>query len=108
MSPVSTECCAMSQPDCSSEGPYRPALTRLLNDGAGGEAAAALLPVVYEQLRRLAASKMREQAPQHTLQATALVHEAYLRLVKGDGVRQWEGQKHFFAAAAEAMRCILV
>jgi RNA polymerase sigma factor (TIGR02999 family) len=88
-------------------------VTRLLNAAATSEpaaaaAAAALLPLVYDQLRRLASSKMREQRPEHTLQATALVHEAYLRLVDEAGVRQWEGRRHFFAAAAEAMRCILV
>src|SRR3954468_17894631 len=100
----------MRQAESPSEAHYEEALTQLLHAAATGEAAAAaaLLPMVYEQLRRLAANKMREQAPQHTLQATALVHEAYVRLVQGDGARQWEGQRHFFAAAAEAMRCILV
>jgi RNA polymerase sigma factor (TIGR02999 family) len=86
-------------------------VTRLLNEaaGAGGERAAeALLPLVYDQLRRLAASKMRQQRPEHTLGATALVHEAYLRLVDESGVRQWESRRHFFAAAAEAMRWILI
>jgi RNA polymerase sigma factor (TIGR02999 family) len=80
-----------------------------MNEAAAGQprAAAALLPLVYKELRRLASSKMRQQPTDHTLQATALVHEAYLRLVKDD-VRQWDGRRHFFAAAADAMRCILV
>jgi RNA polymerase sigma factor (TIGR02999 family) len=87
-----------------------PSVTRLINQAAAGQSgnAAALLPLVYEELRRLAGSRMRQQSPDHTLQATALVHEAYLRLVKGEDVRQWDGRRHFFAAAAEAMRCILV
>ena len=89
-------------------------VTRLLNEATGAagnqaaEAAAALLPMIYDELRRLARRRMRQQPPEHTLQATALVHEAYLRLVKGGSVRQWAGRRHFFAAAAEAMRCILV
>src|SRR2546423_10853557 len=97
----------MGQPDSSGDA-YQVALTRLLNEGAGGEGAATLLPMVYDQLRRLASSRMRQQSPEHTLQATALVHEAYLRLVQGQGSQQWKNQQHFFAAAAEAMRCILV
>jgi RNA polymerase sigma factor (TIGR02999 family) len=88
-------------------------VTRLLNEAAEGNpsAAAELLPLVYEQLRSLAARKMRGEREAHTMQATALVHEAYLRLVGRDGrdggVR-WDGRWHFFAAAAEAMRRILV
>src|SRR5688572_20359266 len=71
-------------------------------------AAEQLLPLVYDELRKLAAARMAAEQPDHTLQATALVHEAYLRLV-GDGVaRDWNGRGHFFAAAAEAMRRILV
>src|SRR5262249_48288405 len=67
-----------------------------------------LLPLVYEELRTLAAARMRAESPDHTLQSTALVHEAYLRLV-GDGQpRHWHGRAHFFGAAAEAMRRILV
>jgi RNA polymerase sigma factor (TIGR02999 family) len=66
-----------------------------------------LLPLVYEELRRLAAQKMANEAPGQTLQPTALVHEAYLRLV-GSGQEQWNGRGHFFGAAAEAMRRILV
>jgi RNA polymerase sigma factor (TIGR02999 family) len=85
-------------------------VTRLLRAaGAGDPAAAAeLLPLVYQQLRRLAKSHMRQERPGQTLQATALVHEAYLRVVDQTGVPEWEGRWHFFAAAAEAMRRILV
>jgi RNA polymerase sigma factor (TIGR02999 family) len=85
-------------------------VTRLLNEaGAGdGQAAAELLPLVYQQLRALAASKMRHERSDQTLQATALVHEAYLRLVDQTRMQQWDGRWHFFAAAAEAMRRILV
>lgn len=71
-------------------------------------AAAELLPLVYEELRKLAAVKMARENPGHTLQATALVHEAYLRLVDVDRPQQWSGRGHFFAAAGEAMRRILV
>src|SRR5439155_17100658 len=86
------------------------AVTRLLNEASSGnpQAAADLLPLVYQQLRALAARKMRQERPDQTLQATALVHEAYLRLVDETGARQWDGRWHFFAAAAEAMRRILV
>jgi RNA polymerase sigma factor (TIGR02999 family) len=85
-------------------------VTQLLNDAAAGDARAAaeLLPLVYEELRRLARQKMGQERAGHTLQATALVHEAYLRLVDGNTVKTWEGRWHFFAAAAEAMRRILV
>jgi RNA polymerase sigma factor (TIGR02999 family) len=71
-------------------------------------AAQELLPLVYEELRKLAAVRLAREAPGHTLQPTALVHEAYLRLVADDGGRAWDGRGHFFAAAAEAMRRILV
>jgi RNA polymerase sigma factor (TIGR02999 family) len=71
-------------------------------------AAQELLPLVYEELRRLAAAKMANEAAGHTLQPTALVHEAYLRLVGSGQAQQWDGRGHFFAAAAEAMRRILV
>src|SRR5262249_22969632 len=71
-------------------------------------AAEQLLPLVYEELRQLAARKLAREAPGQTLQATALVHEAYLRLVDGDQARQWNSRGHFFAAAAEAMRRILI
>jgi RNA polymerase sigma factor (TIGR02999 family) len=72
-----------------------------------GKAAEELLPLVYEELRKVAAHKMSLQPAGQTLQATALVHEAYLRLVGSEG-RQWESRKHFFSAAAEAMRHILI
>jgi RNA polymerase sigma factor (TIGR02999 family) len=71
-------------------------------------AAEQLLPLVYDELRRLAAQKMAQEAPGQTLQPTALVHEAYLRLVDEEEARHWKGRGHFFAAAAEAMRHILV
>ncbi len=72
------------------------------------QAAEQLLPVVYEELRKLAAAKMAQEKPGQTLQATALVHEAYLRLVDQAMPQRWENRRHFFAAAAEAMRRILV
>src|SRR5439155_15822356 len=71
-------------------------------------AAAELLPFVYDELRKLAAQKLAQETPGQTLQATALVHEAYLRLVGVDKADQWNSRGHFFAAAAEAMRRILV
>jgi RNA polymerase sigma factor (TIGR02999 family) len=73
-----------------------------------GQAAEKLLPLVYDQLRQQAASKMAQEKPGQTLQATALVHEAYLRLVDGGRARHWQSRGHFFSAAAEAMRRILV
>ncbi|MBN2134082.1 MAG: hypothetical protein JW741_31555 [Sedimentisphaerales bacterium] len=84
-------------------------VTRILNAIERGEAKATddLLPLVYEELRLLAAQKLSRESPGQTLQATALVHEAYLRLLGGDG-QSWQGRRHFFAAAAEAMRRILV
>ena len=84
-------------------------VTRILDRVQQGEAKAAeeLLPLVYEELRRLAAHKMAQEAPGHTLQPTALVHEAWLRLVVSPDQR-WNGRGHFFAAAAEAMRRILI
>jgi RNA polymerase sigma factor (TIGR02999 family) len=85
-------------------------VTRILAAMGQGEpeAAGALLPLVYDELRRLAAQRLAREAPGQTLEATALVHEAYLRLVGGDPDRAWDGRAHFFAAAAEAMRRILV
>jgi RNA polymerase sigma factor (TIGR02999 family) len=71
------------------------------------KAAEDLLPLVYAELRKLAASKLAQQPPDQTLQPTALVHEAYLRLL-GDGTHSWQNRRHFFAAAAEAMRHLLV
>jgi RNA polymerase sigma factor (TIGR02999 family) len=84
-------------------------LEQLLGSATSGDPTTAekLLPLVYQELRNLAASKMAAQPPGHTLQATALVHEAYLRLV-GSNRQDWDGRAHFFAAAAEAMRHILV
>ena len=81
-------------------------VTRILAAIEQGDARAAdeLLPLVYEELRRLAAQKMSHEQPGQTLQATALVHEAYLRLVDVDKARHWDSRGHFFAAAAEAMR----
>ena len=72
------------------------------------KAASELLPLVYDELRRLAARRLAHEAPGHTLQATALVHEAYLRLVGSEAERSWESKAHFFAAAAQAMRHVLI
>src|SRR3954463_7744939 len=85
-------------------------VTRILSAIERGDphAAAQLLPLVYDELRKLAAQKMAQEAPGQTLQATGLVHEAYLRLVGAQTAQQWNGRGHFFAAAAEAMRRILV
>lgn len=85
-------------------------LTFLLDAAAAGDrkAAADVLPLVYDELRKLAAARMVEEAPGNTLNATALVHEAYLRLVGPADAPCWDSRGHFFAAAAEAMRRILV
>ena len=85
-------------------------VTRILSYLGRGDdrAAAQLLPLVYEELRKLAAQRLRHEAPGQTLQATVLVHEAYVRLVDVDQPQQWNGRGHFFAAAAEAMRRILI
>src|ERR1700757_1307008 len=85
-------------------------ITQVLNALDEGDvyAAGQLLPLVYEELRQLAAQKLAQEKPGQTLQATALVHEAYLRLVGKDDEQRWESRGHFFAAAAEAMRRILV
>ena len=86
-------------------------VTQILNAIGRGEphASAELLPLVYDELRRLAARELSQEKPGQTLQATALVHEAWLRLAGSDQAGQrWEGQRHFFSAAAEAMRRILV
>ena len=77
-------------------------------DGGDPRASAELLPLVYSELRKLAAQKLAQEKPGQTLQPTALVHEAYLRLVDGEGSQHWNSRGHFFAAAAEAMRRILV
>jgi RNA polymerase sigma factor (TIGR02999 family) len=85
-------------------------VTRVLCAIENGDqhAASQLLPLVYEELRRLAANKMAQEKSGHTLQPTALVHEAFMRLVGGDEQRPWDGRGHFFAAAAESMRRILI
>ncbi|TWU54362.1 RNA polymerase sigma factor [Rubripirellula tenax] len=85
-------------------------VTRILSAIQSGDrnAASELLPLVYEELRRLAQSKMHHEKSGHTLQPTALVHEAFLRLVGGEDQSEWDGRGHFFAAAAEAMRRILI
>ena len=87
-----------------------PDITHILNaiEADDPQAAAQLLPLVYDELRKLAAGHMANEAPDHTLDATALVHEAYLRLVGPVGDRTFANRRHFFAAAAEAMRRILV
>src|SRR4051812_2173074 len=87
-------------------------VTQILNAIEQGDSQAAdqLLPLVYDELRKLAAQKMAQEAPGQTLQATGLVHEAYVRLVAGGAASEqhWDGRGHFFAAAAEAMRRILI
>jgi RNA polymerase sigma factor (TIGR02999 family) len=85
-------------------------ISRVLSAIEQGDPAAAeqLLPLVYDELRRLAAQRLAQEKPGQTLQATALVHEAYLRLVRPEGAGRWDGRGHFFAAAAEAMRRILI
>ena len=85
-------------------------VTRILSAIEQGDPQAAeqLLPLVYDELRKLAAERMAQEMPGQTLQATALVHEAYLRLVDVEGTQHWNSRGHFFAAAAEAMRRILV
>ena len=85
-------------------------VTQILSAIEAGDprAAAMLLPLVYDELRKLAAARLAQEKPGQTLQPTALVHEAYLRLVGGEQPREWNGRGHFFAAAAEAMRRILV
>jgi RNA polymerase sigma factor (TIGR02999 family) len=85
-------------------------VTRILSAIEQGDPQAAeqLLPLVYDELRKLAAQKLAEEKPGQTLQATALVHEAYLRLVGAEKVQPWDSRGHFFAAAAEAMRRILI
>src|SRR3954452_22279676 len=85
-------------------------VTHILQAIERGDPSAAeqLLPLVYDELRQLAAQKLADEKPGQTLQATALVHEAYLRLVDGDKAQHWDSRRHFFAAAAEAMRRLLV
>jgi RNA polymerase sigma factor (TIGR02999 family) len=85
-------------------------VTRILSAIEQGKPRAAeqLLPLVYDELRKLASQKLAREKPGQTLQATALVHEVFLRLVDPEGARSWENRRHFFAAAAEAMRRILI
>ncbi|MEM7473503.1 MAG: ECF-type sigma factor [Planctomycetota bacterium] len=84
-------------------------LTELLkNVDRDGNASDKILPMVYDELRKLAAAKMAKEKPGQTLEATALVHEAYMRLVGPNNTEHWNGQSHFFGAAAEAMRRILI
>ena len=85
-------------------------VTRILSQIESGDPSAAeqLLPLVYDELRKLAAAKLAQEKPGQTLQATALVHDAYIRLVDVDKAQHWDSRGHFFAAAAEAMRRILV
>jgi len=85
-------------------------VTQILSAIEQGDPSAAeqLLPLVYDELRKLAAKKMAQEAPGQTLQATALVHEAYVRLVDVEKAQHWDSRRHFFAAAAEAMRRVLV
>jgi RNA polymerase sigma factor (TIGR02999 family) len=85
-------------------------VTRILSQIERGDSYAAeqLLPLVYDELRQLAAARLAQEKPGQTLQATALVHEAYVRLVGGENGQQWQSRGHFFGAAAEAMRRILV
>ena len=85
-------------------------VTRILSQIEEGDPSASdeLLPLVYDELRRLAAARLRDESPDQTLQATALVHEAYLRLVDVELQQRWDSRGHFFAAAAESMRRILV
>ncbi len=85
-------------------------VSRILSAASSGDprAAAELLPLVYEELRKLATARLAQEKPGQTLQPTALVHEAYLRLIGKEPGHEWDGRSHFFAAAAEAMRRILV
>ena len=85
-------------------------VTRILSaiQGGDGQASVLLLPLVYQELRKLATERLSHEKPGQTLQATALVHEAYLRLVDVEKPQEWNGRGHFFAAAAEAMRRILI
>jgi RNA polymerase sigma factor (TIGR02999 family) len=101
---------ADDEPDPAAPARATGDVTLILSRIEQGESQAAeqLLPLVYEELRKLASAKMAQEKPDQTLQATALVHEAYLRLVDRAVPQQWGSRRHFFAAAAEAMRRILV
>ena len=97
----------LSQAGVITPAPHH--ITQLLNEWGHGDQAALdqLMPLVYAELRRMARRHMNQQRPAHTLQTTALIHEAYLRLA-GDSARQWESRGHFYGVAAKAMRCVLV
>lgn len=97
-------------PRCSLPEPFMSDVTQILRQIESGNPAAAeqLLPLVYGELRRLAAAKLAHEKPGQTLQATALVHDAYLRLVDVQRAQHWDSRGHFFAAAAESMRRILI
>ena len=101
--------CSYAPIHAQQQAPTVNDVTRILNAAENGDVRAAeeLLPLVYDELRRIAANKMSGEAAGHTLQATALVHEAWLRLA-GSEAQSWQNRAHFFAAAAEAMRRILV
>lgn len=92
----------------TEDTPVLPEITRWLNDHHERFSAGDILPLVYEELRRLAAQRMRQESPGKTLQPTALVHEAFVRLMANGQGELWENRGHFFAAAAEAMRRILI
>jgi RNA polymerase sigma factor (TIGR02999 family) len=99
----------MSSPETDSRDECAAAVTAVLNQsGDGSSISEDLLPLVYEQLRALAERKMQHERPDQTLQATALVHEAYLRLIDTTKAQRWNSRWHFYAAAAESMRRILV
>ena len=85
-------------------------ITRILSEieDGNGQAAEKLLPLIYDELRKLAPARMSQESPGQTLQATTLVHEAYIRLVDQENAQNWDGRAHFFAAASEAMRRIVV
>jgi len=98
------------RPEIDPHAPVAGDVTRILSqiEHGDGHAAERLLPLVYEELRKLAAAKMAQEKPGQTLQATALVHEAYLRLVNVEQVQHWNSRRHFYCAAAEAMRRLLI
>ena len=112
--PTSQCCSPLARPPTRVRSPQSPhcmsEVTRILSAIEQGDPAAAeqLLPLVYDELRKLAAQRLANEKPGQTLQATALVHEAYVRLVDVDNAQHWNSRGHFFAAAAEAMRRILV
>jgi RNA polymerase sigma factor (TIGR02999 family) len=100
----------LNHPNCHDILFFMSSVTKILNQIEQGDPKAAeqLLPLVYDELRKLAASRLAQEKPGQTLQATALVHEAYLRLVDVEEAQDWDSRGHFFAAAAESMRRILL